>query len=48
MGINLSVYKTLAFVISAFFAGVAGAYFLLINQSIQPDTFSLDRSLQFF
>lgn len=47
MGINLSVYKTLAFVISAFFAGVAGAYFLLINQSIQPDTFSLDLSLQF-
>ena len=47
MGINLPVYKTLAFVISAFFAGVGGAFYVLINQSVAPDTFSLDLSIQF-
>jgi len=47
MGINLPAYKTLAFAISAFFAGVGGAFFVLINQSVQPDTFSLDLSIQF-
>jgi branched-chain amino acid transport system permease protein len=47
MGINLPTYKTLAFVVSAFFAGVGGAFFVLINQSVQPDTFSLDLSIQF-
>jgi branched-chain amino acid transport system permease protein len=46
-GIELPVYKTLAFGISAAFAGVAGSLFVLANNGFAaPDEFALFLSLQ--
>jgi branched-chain amino acid transport system permease protein len=44
-GINLAVYKTLAFGVSAFYAGVAGALQVLTLAYINPDNYSLALSL---
>ena len=44
-GVNLAVYKTLAFAISAGFAGVAGALFVLDNSIAQPTEFELPLSI---
>ena len=41
-GIHLPTYKTLAFSVSAFYAGVAGALFAVVNLSyVSPETFAL-------
>jgi branched-chain amino acid transport system permease protein len=45
-GVNLAVYKTLAFAISAGFAGVAGALFVLDNSIAQPGEFNLTLSIE--
>jgi len=45
-GISLHVYKTLAFGISAAFAGAAGSLFVIENNFAQPDEFSLFLSIQ--
>lgn len=45
-GINLAVYKTLAFGISAAFAGVAGSCLALAANFANPDTFPILLSLQ--
>jgi branched-subunit amino acid ABC-type transport system permease component len=41
MGINLMWYKTLSFVISAFFGGLAGALYAPVVSFIDPSSFDL-------
>ncbi|HEX7265544.1 MAG TPA: branched-chain amino acid ABC transporter permease [Candidatus Dormibacteraeota bacterium] len=45
-GINIAGYKTLAFGISAFYAGVGGALYGLTSGFVSPDTFPLSLSFQ--
>lgn len=45
-GINVPGYKTLAFGISAFYAGVAGSLYGLATGFISPDTFQVSLSIQ--
>ena len=45
-GVNVAGYKTLAFGISAFYAGVAGSLFGLAVGFISPDTFPVSLSIQ--
>jgi branched-chain amino acid transport system permease protein len=45
-GVNPAVYKTLAFGISAAFAGVAGSLFVLLTGLAQPDEFGLLLSVE--
>ena len=45
MGINTTKYKVLAFVIGAFFAGVAGGLYAHFKQFIVPDGFNFLRSV---
>ncbi len=40
MGVNLPLYKTATFGISAMFAGIGGAFFALANAFVSPDTFN--------
>lgn len=44
-GINVALTKTIAFGISAFFAGVAGSLYAIIIGYINPDTFAVGLSL---
>jgi branched-chain amino acid transport system permease protein len=44
MGINTTKYKVLAFVIGAFFAGVAGALYAHFKQFVHPEGFNFLRS----
>jgi branched-chain amino acid transport system permease protein len=45
-GVNTAFYKTLAFAISGFYAGVAGSLFVLVsNWFVSPSTFGFDKSL---
>lgn len=46
-GVDLMVYKTLAFAVSAFFAGVAGGLFALNLGQIDPTTFNMMMSILF-
>lgn len=46
MGINLTAYKLLAFVVSAFYAGVAGALLALQTRYINVDTFGVLLSVE--
>ncbi|MDX2108679.1 MAG: branched-chain amino acid ABC transporter permease [Verrucomicrobiota bacterium] len=45
MGINTTKYKVLAFVIAAFFAGLAGALYAHFKQFIHPEGFNFMRSM---
>ena len=45
MGINTTKYKVTAFVISAFFTGVAGALFAMYQPSLSNGQFSFVRSI---
>src|SRR6202521_4817165 len=45
-GINLAGYKTLAFGISAFYAGIAGSLFGLAAGFVSPDSFPVSLSIQ--
>jgi branched-chain amino acid transport system permease protein len=47
MGINLAVYKTAAFCISAFYTAVAGALFAHFMRFIGPDNFTIMDSISF-
>ncbi len=40
-GVNLALYKTLAFGISAFYAGVAGSLFVIATGYMNPDVFPI-------
>jgi branched-chain amino acid transport system permease protein len=44
-GVSLARYKTLAFGISAAYAGVAGALFAIANTFVNPDTFPIALSI---
>jgi branched-chain amino acid transport system permease protein len=45
-GVNAALYKTLAFAISGFYAGVAGSLFVLVsNWFVNPQSFYFDKSL---
>ena len=46
-GINLTVYKCLAFAISSFYAGVAGALYALAVGLISPENFGIMLSIQY-
>jgi branched-chain amino acid transport system permease protein len=45
-GVNIAGYKTLAFGISALYAGVAGSLFGLATSFVSPDTFPVSLSIQ--
>lgn len=45
-GVNIAGYKTLAFGVSAFYAGIAGALFALATGFVSPDTFPVALSFQ--
>jgi branched-chain amino acid transport system permease protein len=45
-GINLPLYKTLAFAISTFYAGVAGALLAISATAVQPGSFPVELSIQ--
>jgi branched-chain amino acid transport system permease protein len=45
MGINISLYKTLTFGVSAMYTGIAGALGALVAQFVSPDSFSIFLSL---
>ncbi len=47
MGVNLLLYKTLAFAVSAFYAGVAGGLYAFVLRFIDPEMFSLFMSIMF-
>lgn len=40
MGVNVTTYKLYAFMISAFFAGIAGAFYVHEIRYVSPDTFA--------
>jgi branched-chain amino acid transport system permease protein len=44
-GVNLAYYKTLAFGVSAAYAGVAGALFAMATTFVNPDTFPIALSI---
>jgi branched-chain amino acid transport system permease protein len=44
-GVNLPLYKTAAFGLSAFYAGVAGSLFAIASTFVNPDTFPIILSL---
>ncbi len=47
MGVNLTLYKTLAFAISAFYAGIGGSLMAHLIGYISPDGFNLLSSIYF-
>jgi len=44
-GVNLAAYKTMAFGLSAFYAGVAGALLAIATAFVAPDSFAVDQSI---
>ena len=47
MGVNLTFYKTLAFAVSAFYAGVAGGLYAFVLRFIEPEMFGMMMSIIF-
>lgn len=47
MGVNLTLYKTLAFAVSAFYTGIAGGLYAFVLRFIEPEMFSLLMSIIF-
>ena len=47
MGVNLTIYKTLSFAVSAFYAGVAGGLYGFVLNFFDPFTFNLIMSIIF-
>lgn len=47
MGVNLMLYKTLAFAVSAFYTGLAGGLYAFVLRFIEPELFSLLMSIMF-
>ena len=47
MGVNILLYKTLAFAFSAFYAGVAGGLYAFVLRFIEPEIFTLMMSIMF-
>jgi branched-chain amino acid transport system permease protein len=47
IGINLTIYKTLSFAVSAFYAGIAGGLFAFVLGFFDPITFNMFLSIYF-
>jgi branched-chain amino acid transport system permease protein len=47
MGVNLVIYKTLSFAVSAFYAGIAGGLYAFVLRFIEPEIFTLLMSIMF-
>jgi branched-chain amino acid transport system permease protein len=47
MGVNIVYYKTLAFAVSAFYAGIAGGLYAFVLKFIEPEIFTLMMSILF-
>lgn len=47
MGVRLGKYKTIAFMLSAFYAGVAGGLFLFMVGFVDPENFGLGPSIEY-
>ena len=47
IGVNLVFYKTLAFAVSAFYAGIGGGLYAFVLRFIEPELFSLFMSVMF-
>lgn len=47
MGVDLTKYKLIAFTVSSFYAGIAGAMLSTVTGYIEPDTYGLFYSIQF-
>lgn len=47
MGINVSLYKTLTFGVSALYTGIAGALSAIVVQFVAPDSFTFGLSITF-
>jgi branched-chain amino acid transport system permease protein len=47
MGVNIALYKTLAFGLSALYAGVGGGLFAYSQDFVSPDSFSVFQSITF-
>jgi branched-chain amino acid transport system permease protein len=47
MGVNLMIYKTLAFALSAFYAGIGGGLYAFVLRFVEPELFSLFMSVMF-
>jgi branched-chain amino acid transport system permease protein len=47
MGVNLVFYKTLAFAVSAFYAGIGGGLYAFVLRFIEPEVFNLFMSIVF-
>jgi branched-chain amino acid transport system permease protein len=47
IGIDLAMYKTIAFAISAFYTGVAGGLFAYLITFLSPDAFTIELSVDF-
>jgi branched-chain amino acid transport system permease protein len=45
MGVNLALYKTLTFGVSAFYTGIAGALGAIVVQFVAPDSFTFSLSV---
>lgn len=45
-GVNVTKYKLVVFIISAFFAGIAGVLFSFANTTVQNDTFTYNYSIE--
>ncbi len=48
VGVNLTVYKTLAFAVSAFYAGIGGALLAYVLGYLEPQLFTLLESITYF
>ena len=48
MGVNLTIYKTLAFAVSAFYAGIGGAMLAYLLGFLEPQLFTLFESIYYF
>jgi len=46
-GVNLVLYKTLSFAVSAFYAGIAGGLYAFVLRFIEPEIFTLMMSIMF-
>jgi len=47
MGVNILYYKTLAFAVSAFYAGIGGGLYAFVLKFIEPEIFTLMMSIMF-
>jgi len=48
VGVNLTIYKTLAFAVSAFYAGIGGALLAYVLGFLEPQLFTLFESITYF